>query len=233
MKKAFILCILCALLACIAVLPALAEDIPDLAEINAAIAAAETELAEAKAELAEATYAMENAVASRPFAVAGINCTINGVCALSVEPNGESLECTAVVPEGMEFDHWEINGGHAQDGPVGARFVFTDTTVVKAVLREKKAVAAENACIQFLDARGRAKGDKLESFDFSEEYTQPVTNGSCEAGYATVRITEDAPRGKKVTGWRINGVEHHFKKSVSAFTVEYLHRYTVYEALTD
>ena len=207
-----------------------ADNAVTLESLRTAIAQAETELAEAKAELAEARYAAEAASGYRPFTAVGVHCLLDGRYAVELESGADPVRCVPVLPAGMEFDHWEINGEPADGGAEGASFTLTETSVVTAVLRESRVVTGRYADLQFLDARGRTAGGTFETFDFREAYVHPVTAKSCEAGLITLRVTAAPPRGRKLTGWYFNGVLHTFKKETSAFTVELLDHTMVYEA---
>ena len=206
-----------------------ADETVTLESLRTAIEQTETELAGAKAELAEARYEAEAVSGYLPFTAVGVHCLLDGRYALELEPGAAPVRCVPVLPDGMEFDHWEINGEPADGGAEGVTFTLTDTSVVTAVLRESRVVAGRYADLQFLDARKRAAGSAFEQFDFRESYVHPVTAKSCEAGTVTLRVTAAPPRGRKQTGWYFNGVLHTFKKDTSAFTVEFLDHSMVYE----
>ena len=206
-----------------------ADDAVTLESLRTAIAQAETELAESKAELAEARYEAEAASGYLPFTAVGVHCLLDGRYALELEPGAAPVRCTPVIPDGMEFDHWEINGEPVEGGADGASFSLTDNSVVMAVFRESRIVTARYAGLRFLDARKRAAGSEFERFDFRESYVHPVTAKSCEAGVITLRVTASPPRGRKLTGWYLNGILHTFKKDASAFTVEFLDHSMDYE----
>jgi len=157
------------------------------------------------------------------------NATIGGKT-IAVSDGKTALTADAVLAEGQSVDHWELNGV-AQENSATANFTFTatETTVVKAVLAQEKKLTTVNCSIRFLDAKGKAAGDKLTEFVFDKPYQNPVTKAEVTDGTISFQVKAEVPSGKVIDYWKINGVEYHFTNS--SFTVVGLDETTEYEVV--
>lgn len=161
--------------------------------------------------------------------VVALNATIEG-STTAVSDGKTALTADAVLAEGQSVDHWEINGV-AQENSANATFSFTatETTVVKAVISEEKKLTTVNCSIRFLDAKGKAAGDKLTEFVFGDPYTNPVTKAEVTDGTISFQVKAEVPSDKVIDYWKINGVEYHITNS--SMIVEGLDESTEYEVV--
>lgn len=85
--------------------------------------------------------------------VLALHSTIDGETSLFTDGATE-LVATAVIPEGMAVDYWELNGEpYYEDMEDTFLFTAQGNTVVDAKLRPERKVTAINAEMQFLDER--------------------------------------------------------------------------------
>lgn len=143
-----------------------------------------------------------------------------------------TFTATAVVPEGLVLDHWQING-QPVEGEQGQTLSFRaeDNCIVSAHFREEKKLTTINAELRFLNAEGVGAGDTYTEFVFEENYVNPITNETCEGGRISAEIRAVVPAGKKVDYWRINGVEYRYNPAVTSFVVDNLDEATTYEVV--
>lgn len=189
---------------------------------------ARNELERLKKEFAQ----LQNATppeADVSIAVFAQNATIGGKNT-AVSDGKTALTANAVLSEGQTVDHWEVNGV-AQENSATDTFTFTATeaTVVKAVLAQEKKVTTINCAIRFLDAKGKAAGDKLSEFVFDKPYKNPVTQADVTDGTISFQVKAEVPSDKVIDYWKINGVEYHITNS--SFTVIGLDESTEYEVV--
>lgn len=191
-------------------------------------------------ELISNKQAMESRVAELEGQISGVaadataNSHVFGINALlaasgdASEPAAElafsgsiAVTASAVIPDGMALSHWEINGkpAAAQDGKLTVD--VTGNAVIEAVLREELKVAAVNAYLQLLDAKGNPTGDKMDSYVFENDVGKKIS----------VYIGSVVPANHTIDHWRINGIPHHFNKTVTGIKVYDLHAAAVYEVV--
>ena len=212
----------------------------DIAAAQADLAAAEQErdaaLAEASAAKAERDQAVakSEAIAAQPPEVktlayaTGVNCKINGED--KVEVNGETkLVCTATLPEGFVVDYWVVDGEDYDTSDPELTITVSGPVTVEAVLRLRKIVTCIDCHLQFVNDKKKAEGDTYETFDFEDDYTNPVTKEEVKGGTIECYIIADVPRGEEVAYWMINGVEYHFENKTVKFRVTDLDEATVYQ----
>ena len=130
------------------------------------------------------------------------------------------------LPEGKVVRLWSVNGQEieAVQGE-DLKLEVSDTTVVKAVLRDELKVTTINAHMQFLDKYGDPTGEKFDEYVF--EYDDENVSNQV----ITVYVEADVPSGYTVDYWKINEVPYYFNRTVTAFTVEELDETTVYEVV--
>ena len=133
---------------------------------------------------------------------------------------------TPVLPEGKVVRLWSVNGQEYAAVPgEDLRAQVSDTTLIKAVLRDELKVTSINAYMQFLDRYGDPTG---ETFD---EYVFEYDDENVSNQVITVYVKADIPSGYTVDYWKINEIPYYFNKTVTAFTVEELDETTVYEVV--
>lgn len=163
--------------------------------------------------------------------VLALHSTIDGETSLFTDGATE-LVATAVIPEGMAVDYWELNGEpYYEDMEDTFLFTAQGNTAVDAKLRPERKVTAINAEMQFLDAKGKPKGDAFTEFVFEEDYENPVTKEAMPGGWITVYVEAVVPKGYAVDYWLINDVPYYYNRTVTSFTVHDLNEATVYEVV--
>ncbi len=163
--------------------------------------------------------------------VLALHSTIDGETSLFTDGATE-LVATAVIPEGMAVDYWELNGEpYYEDMEDTFLFTAQGNTVVDAKLRPERKVAAINAEMQFLDEKNKPKGDAFTEFVFEEDYENPVTKEAMPGGWITVNVEAVIPRGYDVDYWLINGVPYYYSRTVRSFKVYDLNEATEYEVV--
>ncbi len=134
------------------------------------------------------------------------------------------------VPEGMLFDHWEIDGAVATKGDEnGIILSVYETTVVEAVLRPLKKAATVNASMRFVNSKNAPVGDIFTELVFENDY-QELSN-TMPGGNVTLFVQAEIPNEQSMDYWLINGVPHFFGGKVTEFVVKELNAATVYEAV--
>lgn len=130
------------------------------------------------------------------------------------------------LPEGKVVRLWSVNGQEmeAVQGE-NLKLEVSDTTVVKAVLRDELKVTTINAHMQFLDKYGDPTGEKFDEYVF--EYDDENVSNQV----ITVYVEAEVPSGYTVDYWKINEIPYYFNRTVTAFTVEKLDETTVYEVV--
>lgn len=163
--------------------------------------------------------------------VLALHSTIDGETSLFTDGATE-LVATAVIPEGMAVDYWELNGEpYYEDMEDTFLFTAQGNTVVDAKLRPERKVTAINAEMQFLDEKNKPKGDAFTEFVFEEDYENPVTKEAMPGGWITVNVEAVIPRGYDVDYWLINGVPYYYSRTVRSFKVYDLNEATEYEVV--
>lgn len=163
--------------------------------------------------------------------VLALNATIDGETTL-ITDGMVNLTATAVIPEGMAVDYWELNGErYYEDMEDTFHFSAQGNTVVDARLRPEHKVTAINAEMQFLDTNGKPMGEEFTEFVFEEDYENPVTNETLPGGWITVCVKAVVPKGYAVDYWLIDDVPYYYNRTVTSFTVYDLNETTVYEAV--
>ncbi len=133
---------------------------------------------------------------------------------------------TPELPEGKVVRLWSVNGQEfeAVQGE-DLKLEVSDTTVVKAVLRDELKVTTINAHMQFLDRYGDPTGEEFDEYVF--EYDDENVSNQV----ITVYVEAEVPSGYTVDYWKINEIPYYFNRTVTAFTVEELDETTVYEVV--
>ncbi len=163
--------------------------------------------------------------------VLAINSVIDGETVIPLQ-GAETFTAEAIIPEGMAVERWEVNGmPYHEDMEPTFTFTAEGNTVVEARLRPEFKVTAINAEMQFLDAKGKPKGDAFTEFVFEEDYENPVTKETLPGGWITVNVQAVVPKGYAVDYWLINDVPYYYNRTVSNFTVYDLNEATVYEVV--
>ena len=163
--------------------------------------------------------------------ILALHSTIDGETMLIVDGATE-LTATAIVPEGMAVDYWELSGAlYYEDMEDTFTFTTQGNTVVDARLRPEHKVTTINAEMQFLDKKGNPKGEKFTEFVFEEEYENPVTHEIQPGDWITVYVNAVVPKGYAVDYWLINDVPYYYNRTVTSFTVHDLNETTVYEVV--
>ncbi len=163
--------------------------------------------------------------------VLALHSTIDGETSLFTDGATE-LVATAVIPEGMAVDYWELNGEpYYEDMEDTFLFTAQGNTAVDAKLRPERKVTAINAEMQFLDEKNKPKGDAFTEFVFEEDYENPVTKEAMPGGWITVYVEAVVPKGYAVDYWLINDVPYYYNRTVTSFTVHDLNEATVYEVV--
>lgn len=161
----------------------------------------------------------------------GVNALLNSNAGdgFSVLCDTDPYEVTAVakIPEGMVFDHWEINGEAQNSGGSGG-FTFTagEDTVVEAIYTRPKIVTSKNAYMQFV-WNNSPVGSKFYSLDFGKQYEG--FTGTEPGGSVTFYITAEIPSGYEIDYWLIDGVKYFFGPSQNRLQVENLKEAATYE----
>lgn len=171
----------------------------------------------------------QSTLAQTEYAV-GVDCTVNGQARAALY-GITKIVCSPVVPEGMAFDHWEVNGKRDAETKATLELSVSKSTVIRAVLHEKKIVKCINCYLEFLDAKNNAKGSKYTEFDFENEYKNPVTGSKCKGGLIDFYLFASVPRGMQVDYWLINGVKYQPPSNLTKFRVVGLDEATVYEVV--
>lgn len=163
--------------------------------------------------------------------VLALHSTIDGETSCIVDGPME-LTATADIPEGMAVAYWEVNGEqYYEDMEDTFTFTAQGNTVVDARLRPEFKVTTINAEMQFLDTKGKPKGDAFTEFVFEEDYQHPITKETLPGGWITVNVKAVVPKGYAVDYWLINDVPYYFNRTVSSFIVRDLNETTVYEVV--
>lgn len=163
--------------------------------------------------------------------ILALHSTIDGETMLIVDGQAE-LTATADVPEGMAVDYWELNGAqYYEDMEDTFTFTAQGNTVVDARLRPEHKVTSINAEMQFLDKKGKPKGEKFTEFVFEEDYENTVTHETQPGDWITLYVKADIPSGYTVDYWLINDVPYYYNRTVKSFTVHDLNETTVYEVV--
>lgn len=163
--------------------------------------------------------------------ILALHSTIEGETMLIVDGQAE-LTATADVPEGMAVDYWELNGAqYYEDMENTFTFTAQGNTVVDARLRPEHKVTSINAEMQFLDKKGKPKGEKFTEFVFEEDYENTVTHEIQPGDWITVYVKAVVPKGYAVDYWLINDVPYYYNRTVTNFTVHDLNETTVYEVV--
>jgi outer membrane murein-binding lipoprotein Lpp len=180
---------------------------------------------ELESRIADLTAAGEAAAAVR-YAV-GVNALLS-LSGDTASPQGEvafsgsaTITAAAVIPEGMALDHWSVNGAPLEDSQVQITVDADGNTVIEAVMRAELKVTAVNAYIQLLSDKGEPEGDKLAEYVFEEEEGQLVS----------IYIHAEIPSGYEVDYWLIDGVAHHFNKTVTSIKMYNLDASAAYEVV--
>ncbi len=163
--------------------------------------------------------------------VQALHSTIDGQTSLIIDGAAE-LVATAVIPEGMAVDYWELNGDQYYED-MEDTFLFTaeGNTVVDARLRLERKITTINAEMQFLDKKGKPRGEEFTEFVFEEDYENPVTKETLPGGWITVNVEAVVPRGYEVDYWLINDVPYYYNRTVTSFKVFDLNEATIYEVV--
>lgn len=132
-----------------------------------------------------------------------------------------TVTAAAVVPHGMVFSHWNINGKPITAQGETLSLDVTGNTVVEAVLRKELKVTVINAYLQLLDSKGNAKGNKVKEYVFEK----------AEGKKVSLYIHAEVPKNHVIDHWRINGVAHYFDKTVTGIKVFNLDTVSVYEVV--
>ena len=132
----------------------------------------------------ESTPAPAPAIPSTDSAyVIAINSTIGGETLVPVDGSA-SFTAEAIIPEGMAVQNWEVNGApYYEDMEPTFAFTADGYTVVEARLRPEFKVTTTNAQMQFLNAKGKPKGEPFTEFVFEEDYENPVTKETMPGGH--------------------------------------------------
>ena len=163
--------------------------------------------------------------------ILALHSTIDGETMLIVDGQAE-LTATADVPGGMAVDYWELNGAqYYEDMEDTFTFTAQGNTVVDARLRPEHKVTSINAEMQFLDKKGKPKGEKFTEFVFEEDYENTVTHETQPGDWITLYVKADIPSGYTVDYWLINDVPYYYNRTVKSFTVHDLNETTVYEVV--
>ena len=180
----------------------------------------------------ESTPAPAPAIPSTDSAyVIAINSTIGGETLVPVDGSA-SFTAEAIIPEGMAVQNWEVNGApYYEDMEPTFAFTADGYTVVEARLRPEFKVTTTNAQMQFLNAKGKPKGEPFTEFVFEEDYENPVTKETMPGGWITVYVEAVVPKGYAVDYWLINNVPYYYNRTVTSFTVHDLNEATVYEVV--
>lgn len=165
------------------------------------------------------------------YRIVALHSTVDGETSLITDGTHE-LVAMADIPEGMAVDYWEVNGiQYYEDMTEAYLFVPQEDAVVDARLRPEHKVTTINAEMQFLDAKGKPKGEEFTEFVFEEDYENPITHETCLGDWITVNVKAVVPRGYAVDYWLINDIPYYYNRTVTSFTVHDLNETTVYEVV--
>lgn len=139
------------------------------------------------------------------------------------------INIVPVVPDGMTFDHWEVDGIATEGDENGLTLNVFGTTVVEAVLRPLKKVVSVNASMQLVNEKLKSKGDSFTDFMF--EYDYQAIDGIEAGGSISLSVEAEIPDYKAMDYWIINGVPYFFGGNITGFAVKGLDSATVYEAV--
>lgn len=163
--------------------------------------------------------------------ILALHSAIDGETMLIVDGQTE-LTATATIPEGMAVDYWELNGlPYYEDMEETFSFTTQGNTAVDARLRMEHKVTTINAEMQFLDSKGKPKGETFTEFVFEEDYENTVTHETLPGDWITVFVKAAVPKGYAVDYWLINDVPYYYNRTVTSFTVHDLNETTVYEVV--
>lgn len=171
------------------------------------------------------------AEAESGYRIVALHSTVDGETSLIADGTYE-LVAEADIPERMAVDYWEVNGiPYYEDMTEAYLFVPQEDTVVDARLRPEHKVTTINAEMQFLDKKGKPKGEEFTEFVFEEDYENPVTHETCLGDWITVNVKAVVPKGYAVDYWLINDIPYYYNRTVTNFTVHDLNETTVYEVV--
>lgn len=139
-----------------------AERAADEAEYNKAV----SEYVQQKNELDALREQVEREESCVDEYIAAINATVNGESFAALDESAE-YTAQAVVPEGMRFDYWLINGERVEGGE-NISVPAVGGTVVEAVLRAEKRLVATDAKMCLIDADGNRVGESFTELCFED-----------------------------------------------------------------
>lgn len=141
----------------------------------------------------------------------------------------DNIVITAQIPRGRKVDYWVINGiQYDFDRKVSsirlthadrdwtfeivytrsdAQTLLTAEQIQEARTGEQLVITAVNAQLCHIKKGTTGGGGWIESFDFTEDYTNRATNAQEQGGQVTAKVKATIPRGKKVSGWKFGETE--------------------------
>ena len=97
------------------------------------------------------------------------------------------------------------------DGQTPQTVDATAYTAASALNVDGKCVITTVGCkLRYHDKAGQGAGEKQESIDFTESYTNPVTGENCEGGLLNFEVVADHTSSSQIDYWVIDGVKYLF-----------------------
>ena len=165
----------------------------------------------------------------------------------------DNIVITADVPKGKKIDYWVINGLRYDfsktvksirltdaDEDYDFEVVYTKSVsqslisaedIQAARTDEVKEIKTVNAKLCHVSEKLQRGGGWLESFDFTNDYTNRVTKKKELGGQITAYVKASATVTKKVEGWKFNETKLYPNSTVTYFIVHTLNRSMVYEPI--
>ncbi len=156
--------------------------------------------------------AAENAVDEY---IAAVNATVNGESFALIDGSAE-YTAQAVVPDGMQVDHWLING-ESRDGGESIRFSAGGNTVVEAVFRPEKKLTAVNSLMCLVDENENVISEPFTELNFEDRDS------------VSVRVYTETDDLTTVDHWIVNGVAVDVYGFVLAFCAHDITEATTFE----
>lgn len=158
---------------------------------------------------------------------------------------------TAVVPKGKKIDYWVIDGAKYVFSSTVKSIIVTEATegmsfevvykngepttlhteAESAAVTGRRTVSTIHAKLCFMKPSGKGAGGWLETFDFTDDYTNYATEERVPGGWITCKVKATVPGSKKVNAWKFNNAKFKFNVQVTWFNVKELDHTMVYEPL--
>ena len=165
----------------------------------------------------------------------------------------DSFIITAKVPKGKKIDYWVINGvqydflrtikwmnitAFDRSWTIEAVYKKADAETLRSfeeiqAARTGSTLVAQvkNGELCHIKSGTKGSGGWVTSFDFTNDYINRATETTEKGGQLTAKIRAKIPKGKKVSGWKLDETEFYPSTQVNEFVVRTLDTSMTYEPL--